>query len=122
MAFGGNPAAKYFHVLAPNVKPVLTPQLGTSFAAPYLLRSAVGVRAILGGDLTPLAIKALLVHAADPGEHDPVEVGWGKIPEDTLDIITCPDGVARVVYRALKPSKYLRASLPLPKDCSAMCV
>ena len=97
MAFGGNPAAKYFHVLAPNVKPVLTPQLGTSFAAPYLLRSAVGVRAILGGDLTPLAIKALLVHAADPGEHDPVEVGWGKIPEDTLDIITCPDGVARVV-------------------------
>lgn len=117
MAFGGNPAAKYFHVLAPNVKPVLTPQLGTSFAAPYLLRSAVGVRAILGGDLTPLAIKALLVHAADPGEHDPVEVGWGKIPEDTLDIITCPDGVARVVYQGeLKPSKYLRASLPLPKE------
>ena len=87
------------------------------FAAPYLLRSAVGIRAILGVNLTPLAIKALLVHAADPGEHDPIEVGWGKIPEDTLDIITCPDGVARVVYQGeLKPSKYLRASLPLPKE------
>lgn len=60
--------------------------------------------------------QGLLVHAADPGEYDPVEVGWGKIPEDTLDIITCPDGVARVVYQGeLKPSKYLRASLPLPK-------
>lgn len=117
MAFGGNPASKYFHVLAPSAKPVLTPQLGTSFAAPYLLRSAVGIRAILGVNLTPLAIKALLVHAADPGEHDPIEVGWGKIPEDTLDIITCPDGVARVVYQGeLKPSKYLRASLPLPKE------
>src|SRR6218665_2334960 len=117
MAFGGNPASKYFHVLAPNARPVLTPQLGTSFAAPYLLRSAIAIRAILGGNLTPLAIKALLVHAADPGEHDPIEVGWGKIPEDTLDIITCPDGVARVVYQGeLKPSKYLRASLPLPKE------
>ncbi|KAG0922551.1 hypothetical protein G6F31_019878 [Rhizopus arrhizus] len=77
-------------------------------------RTAVGVRAILGGDLTPLAIKALLVHAADPGEHDPVEVGWGKIPEDTLDIITCPDGVARVVYQGeLKPSKR-RSAMPHP--------
>ena len=27
MAFGGNPAAKYFHVLAPTAKPALTPQL-----------------------------------------------------------------------------------------------
>ena len=117
MAFGGNPATKYFHVLAPSSKPVLTPQLGTSFAAPYLLRSAVGIRAILGDNLTPLAIKALLVHAADNGEHDQIEVGWGKIPEDTLDIITCPDGVARIVYQGeLKPSKYLRASLPLPKE------
>ena len=117
MAFGGNPAARYFHILAPTVKPTLAPQLGTSFAAPYLLRSAVGIRAILGGDLTPLAIKALLVHAADPGRHDQIEVGWGKIPEDILDIITCPDGVARVVYQGeLKPSKYLRASLPLPKE------
>jgi len=116
MAFGGNPAAKYFHVLAADAKPALTPQLGTSFAAPYLLRSAVGIRAILGGDLTPLAIKALLVHSADPGKHELIETGWGKIPEDIIDIITCPDGVARIVYQGeLKPSKYLRAYLPLPK-------
>lgn len=114
MAFGGD-AAKYFHVLALGNKPALVPQLGTSFASPYLLRSAVGIRAILGTELTPLAIKALLVHAADPLEHDKLEVGWGKVPEDLMSIITCPEGVARVVYQGeLKPGKYLRASLPLP--------
>lgn len=114
MAFGGD-GAKYFHVLSANKTPVLAPALGTSFASPYLLRSAVGVRAILGAELTPLAIKALLVHAADPSTHDKLEVGWGKVPEDLMSIITCPAGVARVVYQGeLKPGKYLRAALPLP--------
>jgi hypothetical protein len=116
MAFGGDAgSSKYFHVLAAGAKPTLVPQLGTSFASPYLLRNAVGVRAILGADLTPLAIKALLVHAADSSTHDKLEVGWGKVPEDLMDIITCPAGVARVVYQGeLKPGKYLRATLPLP--------
>lgn len=116
MAFGGDAnSPKYFHVLAEGAKPTLAPQLGTSFAAPYLLRNAVGVRAVLGSDLSPLAIKALLVHSANPGTHDKLEVGWGKIPEDLMEIITCPSGVARVVYQGeLKPGKYLRATLPLP--------
>jgi hypothetical protein len=116
MAFGGDATnSKYFHVLAKGTKPTLEPQLGTSFASPYLLRNAVGVRALLGADLTPLAIKALLVHAADPSTHDKLEVGWGKAPEDLMEIITSPAGVARVVYQGeLKPSKYLRAALPLP--------
>lgn len=116
MAFGGE-APRYFHVLASGKKPSLVPQLGTSFAAPYLLRSAVGIRAILGADLSALAIKALLVHGADHADHDKFEVGWGKIPENLMDIITCPSGIARVVYQGeLKPGKYLRASLPIPKD------
>lgn len=114
LAFGGE-ATKYFHVLSSGKKPALSPQLGTSFASPYLLRSAVGVRAILGSDLTPLAIKALLIHSADPALHDKLEVGWGKVPEDLMAVITCPPGVARVVYQGeLKPGKYLRAALPLP--------
>lgn len=114
MAFGGDPS-QYFHVLTPGTKPTLAPQLGTSFAAPYLLRSAVGIRAILGADLSPLAIRALLVHAANQNGHDRDEVGWGKIPDDLMSVITCASGVARVVYQGeLKPGKYLRASLPLP--------
>ena len=114
MAFGGN-ATEYFHVLSPGRKATLAPQLGTSYASPYLLRNAAGVRAILGAGLTALAIKALLVHAADASTHDKLEVGWGKVPEDLMDVITCPPGTARVVYQGeLKPGKYLRATLPLP--------
>jgi len=114
MAFGGS-GAKYFHTLTPAAKPSLAPQLGTSFAAPYLLRSAVGIRAILGTELSPLAIKALLVHSADAAVHDKLHVGWGKVPEDLMSIITCPTGVARIVYQGeLKPGKYLRAPLPIP--------
>lgn len=116
MAFGGDAgSSRYFHVLTEGAKPALVPQLGTSFASPYLLRNAVGVRAILGADLSPLAIKALLVHGADSATHDKIEVGWGKVPEDLMEVITCPAGVARVVYQGeLKPGKYLRATLPLP--------
>lgn len=116
LAFGGNPP-KYFHVLAPGKKARLYPDFGTSIAAPYLLRNAVGIRAILGSDLSVLAIKALLVHAADPLEHHHHEVGWGKVPEDLMSIVTCPEGVARVIYQGeLKPGKYLRAPLPLPPN------
>lgn len=116
LAFGGDAAKRYFHVLHPDQKPILVPQQGTSFAAPLLLRSAVGVRAVLGRELTPLAIKALLVHSADQAGHEKTDVGWGKVPEDLMDIITSPDGVARVIYQGeLKAGKYLRASIPIPE-------
>jgi len=114
MAFGGG--KQYFHALVPGKKPALVPLLGTSFAAPYTLRSAVGVRAVLGQDLSPLAIKALLIHAADQNGHEPIDVGWGKVPEDLMQVITCPSGVARIVYQGeLKPGKYIRAPIPLPE-------
>jgi len=114
MTFGGDPT-KYFHVLHPKSTPSLDPQLGTSFSAPYLLRSAVGIKAILGSDLTPLAVKALLVNSAVQAGHHVHDVGWGKVPVDLMEIITCPSGIARIVYQGeLKPGKYLRANIPLP--------
>lgn len=115
LAFGGG-AERYFHVLTRGSRPTLVPDFGTSYASPYLLRNAVGIRTVLGSALSTLAIKALLVHAAEAGGYDSTEVGWGKVPEDLMDIISCPDGVARVVYQGeLKPGKYLRAVLPVPK-------
>jgi hypothetical protein len=81
-----------------------------------LLRNAVAIRAVLGQELTPLAIKALLVHSAQQNNFGKSEVGWGKMPDRLADIITSPSGVARVVYQGeLKPGKYLRASIPIPK-------
>ena len=119
VAFGGSPA-EYFHVPAPSGNREVVPTLGTSFASPYLLRTAVGIRAILGPTLHPLTVKALLVHTAHKTDHDPEEVGWGKKEEDINRIITCPDGVARIIYQGvLKPGKYLRAPIPLPKDTVA---
>ncbi|WP_367393283.1 S8 family peptidase [Pseudomonas sp. X4] len=114
MAFGGG--KQYFHALSPGKKPTLAPLLGTSFAAPNMLRSAVGIRAVLGQELSPLAIKALLIHSADQNGHESVDVGWGKVPEDLIEVITCPSGVARIVYQGeLKPGKYIRAPIPLPE-------
>jgi hypothetical protein len=62
VAFGGE-ESEYFHVLTEDVNPVIAPLMGTSFAAPYALRTAVGIKALLGGDLTTLAIKALMIHS-----------------------------------------------------------
>ncbi|WP_417526370.1 S8 family peptidase [Marinomonas shanghaiensis] len=115
MAFGGS-SKEYFHALTAAIRPELVPLQGTSFAAPSILRSAVGVRSVLGAELSPLAIKALLIHSADDNGHDVADVGWGKVPEDLMAIIACPNGVARIVYQGeLKPGKYLRAPLPLPE-------
>lgn len=115
VAFGGSPK-EYFHVVAPGKRRNLATQLGTSFAAPLALRSAVGIRAILGGDVHPLTIKALLVHSAEAGStEDAEEIGWGRVPSDLNSIITCGDGVARIIYQGeLTPGKYLRAPVPLP--------
>ncbi len=115
VTFGGSPK-EYFHVAGQTRKPQLSATMGTSFAAPYALRTAVGIRAVLGDSVHPLTIKALMVHAAQshPGSLS-AEVGWGRLPEDINEIITCGDGVARIIYQGrLRPGKFLRAPLPLP--------
>lgn len=117
VAFGGSPK-EYFHVPLPGPRPQLGATMGTSFAAPLALRTAVGIRAILGDQVHPLTIKALLVHAATLSSHASViEAGWGKVSEDINEIITCEDGVARIIYQgSLSPGKYLRAPIPLPPE------
>ncbi|MDF3067098.1 MAG: family serine peptidase [Polyangiaceae bacterium] len=115
VAFGGSPK-EYFHVAAPGRKPQLAATMGTSFAAPLTLRTAVGVRAVLGEAVHPLTIKALLIHCAEmhAGAH-PDDVGWGRVPADLNEIIMCGDGVARIIYQGLlRPGKYLRAPVALP--------
>ncbi|MBN3758188.1 S8 family peptidase [Paraburkholderia sp. Tr-20389] len=114
LTFGGSPH-EYFHVVASGKRKQLAATLGTSFAAPFALRSAVGVRAILGADVHPLTIKALLIHACERGGHPEVDVGWGRLADDINQIVTCHDGMARIVYQgSLRPGKYLRAPIPLP--------
>jgi hypothetical protein len=97
--------------------PALAQTGGTSFAAPAALRVALGVRAHFGSRIAPLALKALLIHSADRNGHDPIEVGWGRIPDDLETITVCGDGMVRVIYQgSLSPSQYLRAPIPLPDE------
>ncbi|WP_325907125.1 S8 family peptidase [Klebsiella pneumoniae] len=114
VAFGGTPR-QYFHVPSATDSNKLVPTCGTSFSAPFLLRYAVGIRAILGHDISPLAIKALLINAAERADHEKEDVGWGKVPESINEIIESPDGTARILYQGeLTPGKYLRVPLPIP--------
>lgn len=116
LMFGGSPV-EYFHALIPARNFKIQPYQGTSYAAPYLLRSAVGISAVLGNQISPLAIKALLIHSAktQSGSH-PSRNGWGKVPDDLLEIITCDEGTARIIYQGqLCPGKYIRAKIPVPE-------
>ncbi|MCE1243651.1 S8 family serine peptidase [Oryzomicrobium sp.] len=113
LAFGGS-GSEYFHVAVSDVAPRIAPNLGTSFASPLALRSAAGVSAFLGDDVHPLTIKALLIHSCEArdGLH-PHDIGWGLVPSDLTEIITCGEGVARIIYQGkLNPGKYLRAPVP----------
>lgn len=113
--FGGH-SKEYFHVAAAGAKPTLSATMGTSFAAPFALRTAVGVRAVLGDAVHPLTIKALMLHSAELSDtHNMIDVGWGRIPSDLNALITCEDGVARILYQGyLVPGKYIKAPIPLP--------
>ncbi len=115
VAFGGIPAEPFLTV-AHNRSVVSTG--GTSFAAPSALRTALGVRGLFGDRLDPLALKALLIHTAEPcNHHDLHEHGWGRVRGGLEPIVMCGDGMARVVYQGtLTPAKYLRAQLPVPAE------
>lgn len=93
---------------------------GTSFSAPAALRLGVSMRAILGTPISPIAAKALLIHHCELAKHKRSEVGWGRIPESIEDLITCDDNTAHIIYQGyLEPSKYLRASIPVPTGALA---
>lgn len=116
LAFGGS-HHQYFHVLNAGPYPDLVPQGGTSFSAPYLLRKAVGIRALMGNEITALAIKALLINSAQQNAEGQPCTGWGKVIADVDDLVQSPDGVAKILYQGeLSPGKYLRVPIPLPKN------
>lgn len=116
VAFGGSVARPYL-VVGEKDATKLEPTGGTSFAAPSTLRIATGIRAHLGTSLSPLAIRALLVHCAEPSDIPHVEVGWGRVPQDLADVAVCPDDTIRVVYEGtITASKYVRAPIPVPAE------
>ena len=68
---------------AQGARPELAATMGTSYSAPLTLRTAGGIRAILGEAVHPLTIKALMIHSAEcPKESNPDEIGWGRALTD----------------------------------------
>jgi len=116
VAFGGSSREPYWVLNAENPGTAM-PITGTSFAAPTALRTAVGLRAHFGKLLTPLAIKALLLHTCDDGGHDKAEVGWGRIPTDVNVIVLTDQHAAHIVYQGeLRPASWVRMNIPIPSE------
>jgi Subtilase family len=88
---------------------------GTSFSSPLALRSAIGVRAYLGSVMSPLALKALLIQHGKAGGFDQREVGWGRVPHEIEELVTCAEGAVHVLYQGeLEAGRFLRAKIPIP--------
>lgn len=114
LAFGGSANEPFFAADGSGYARGVT---GTSFAAPAAARLGLGLKALFGTQLSPMAVKALLVHHADCDDHPQVDVGWGRLPGLLDDIATCRPGEATVVYQGvLEPARYRRFMLPVPTD------
>lgn len=114
--FGGT-LTHPFRVAGPAEEARIGHVCGTSFASPSVLRRAVALRTHFGERLTPLGIRALLVHTAETKTHECSEVGWGRVSQNLQDIMVCGDNQVRVLYQGkLDPGKYLRARVPLPDE------
>jgi hypothetical protein len=112
LTFGGA-VAEPFYVLDASLS--LSGVQGTSVASPLALRAGTSVKVQLGTTLSPLAIRALMVHRADPAGHVRSEVGWGRFEGDLERLITCDDDESLVVYQgALPVGEHLRARIPMP--------
>jgi hypothetical protein len=114
LAFGGSEDELFFAVdETGTVKGVC----GTSFAAPAAARLGLGLKALFGAQLTPTAVKALLVHQAVHGGHPQNEVGWGCLPASLDELATCAPEEATIVYQGmLEPARSRRFFIPVPTD------
>lgn len=114
VAFGGSYKEPFWVLDSTNIG-TATAQQGTSFAAPNALRVGIAARAHFGPILSPLAIKALLIHRAQDRGFSREEIGWGNIPTDIAGLMICDDDAIHILYQdELKPKKWIRAPIPLP--------
>lgn len=115
VAFGGSDQEP-FMVLAASQRVHAIPNQGTSFSSPFVLGSAAGAGIIAGTEISQLAIRALLIHRANPEKNERSEVGWGRLETDPHLLMTCEDHEALVIYQGTLPlGQHLRAAIPLPE-------
>lgn len=114
LSFGGSDRAPFW-VTDGSTRAIS--KAGTSYSAPAAMRAALSVRAHFGPALSPLAIKALLIHCAESDGQPPDEVGWGRIPKNLEDLVVCRPGCVRVVYQdEITAAGRRRLSIPIPRE------
>ncbi|HUE78471.1 MAG TPA: S8 family peptidase [Sphingomicrobium sp.] len=114
VAFGGSDGEPFFAV---DQTGTARGVCGTSFAAPAAARLGLGLKALFGGQLTSVAVKALLVHQAEDRGQPQCEVGWGCLPSTLDELATCAPGEATIVYQGLlEPARHRRFFIPVPAD------
>lgn len=112
VAFGGTDTEPFMALSADGEVNGTT---GTSFSTPSVTRLASGVSVLFGSQLTTTAIKALMVHNADPSGHSQIDVGWGQVPSELQSLAVCADDEATVIYQGtLEPARFMRFPLPIP--------
>lgn len=116
VTFGGSDREPFW-VFNPGAPTQIIATAGTSYAGPAASRAGASVRAHFGPVLSPLAIKALLIHGTEDGGHTRDEVGWGRLPSTIDELTVCPEGCVRVVYQdEIAAAKYRRVKIPLPLE------
>lgn len=114
VAFGGHSGTPFGVVRRRGGTFVIADEMGTSFAAPLVTRAALSLRSLFSASLSPLTLKCILIHGANPESHHIDEVGWGKIPRES-ELPICPANTARIIYQGtLPPKRVLRARIPVP--------
>lgn len=117
LAFGGS-VEQPFILLEPNSMTDISGYSGTSFAAPNALRLAIALKHRFS-ELTPMALKCLLVHKANRKAMDVKleEHGWGCLSEKPDNYALCDDNSVTILFQGtFKPSKYMKAPIPVPPD------
>lgn len=115
LAFGGEVGSYYFVIgTAPGTA---VPVLGTSYASPTAMRAGIGVRACLGAELQPMAIRALMVHRTSNGDLPMREVGWGRMEHSVAELLKSDDHTAHIIYqKPIKPGQWISAEIPMPPE------
>jgi hypothetical protein len=88
---------------------------GTSFSSPAAMRIAGGIMAAMGQQVSPIAVKAIMVHGSRLEGREHREVGHGILATDIADMLICDPNEVKVLFQgSLAPGKYVRHDIPTP--------
>lgn len=120
VAFGGS-MDEPFGCIGPGLSPDRYNTQGTSFASPATMRIAGSVMATMGDQLTPLGVRALLVHGCRLENRDRKDVGHGLVESGLSDLLTSDPNEVKIVFQGNLPAgKYIQHKLPLPPDLEGL--